>query len=69
MTRDTETRHSANEVREKVEPSFTKWCWTTQWEYPMRTKRDTVIKDHAAAEHPRESSSESVNYRNTAVLE
>ena len=39
MTRDTETRHSANEVRETVESSITQWCWTTQWEDPKRTER------------------------------
>ena len=33
VTRDTETRHSANEVRETVESS------TTQWEDPKRTER------------------------------
>ena len=33
MTRETETRHSANEVRETVESS------TTQWEDPKRTER------------------------------
>ena len=40
VTRDTETRHSANEVRETVESSITQWCWTTQWECPKRTERD-----------------------------
>ena len=37
--RDRETRHSANEVRETGGSSFTQWWWTTQWEYPRRTKR------------------------------
>ena len=27
------------EHRETGGSSFTQWCWTTQWEYPMRTER------------------------------
>ena len=69
VTRETETRHSANEVRETGGSSITQWCWTTQWQSIPESFLEVSRPSCGKLPHWRRSSDNAVAEYYTAVLE